>query len=130
MISLQEIKNRLKDQYGLQDVSTSCGLFGTQSLMNEIADKMIENADKVAEIEEQIGQGEDFRCYFTDKAMLKEFVKMHEEDVDSFYRILRKEELFLNTVLKTFGMGNMIISLNPDTLLRNLDELDDEDEDI
>ena len=86
--------------------------------------------EKFGYIEEQVGQGEDFRCYFTDKAMLKEFVKMHEEDVDSFYRILRKEELFLNTVLRTFGMGNMIISLNPDTLLRNLDELDDEDEDI
>ena len=133
MISLKELKNRIKNQYGLQDID-SCSSFGSSDIMSKLSQQMILNADKVAEIEEEIGQGEDFRCYFSDREMLKEFIKMHEDDVDSFYRILRKEELFLNTCLKTFGIGNMIISLNPDTLLRNLENLeddsDDEDEDL
>ena len=90
---------------------------------------MLENPEKVQEIEEYVGKGEEFRLYFSDKTYMKKLIQMHNDDIDGFYRILRKEELFLNTCLQTFGLKNAIIQLDPDTLLNNLeDQLDDSDE--
>jgi len=129
MISLDEIKEKLIARYNLQD--SSCGFSGSDSQLTEFDQMLRKYPEKVAEIEEQIGKGEDFRSYFVDKNSVKELLKLHEEDVDTFYRILRKEELFINTCLKTFGLDNIIISLNPDTLLENFtDDYDDEDEDL
>lgn len=127
MISLNEVKQKLIARYNLQD--SSCGFSGDTEPMTEFEHMMQKYPEKVSEIEEQIGQGEDFRSYFANKKSMKELFRLHEEDVDSFYRILRKEELFINTCLKIFGMNNIIISLNPETLLETFDDLDDGDED-
>lgn len=126
MISLDEIKQKLIARYNLQD--SSCGFSGSLPQLTDFVALMEQNPDKVAEIEEQIGKGEDFRSYFVDKKAVQELLKLHEEDVDAFYRILRKEELFLNTCLKTFGLDNMIISLNPETLLDHFDDGSDDDD--
>lgn len=88
--------------------------------MEQLTEKMIADPERVAQIEEEIGQGEEFRIYFADKDSLKDFMAMHDEDVDKFYRILRKEELFLNTCLQTFGFHNYLVSLNPDKLFGEL----------
>ena len=45
--------------------------------------------------------------------ILAQLMKKYPE---RFYRIIRKEELFLNTCLQTFGFHNYIVSLNPDKL--------------
>lgn len=127
MISLDEIKQKLIARYNLQD--SSCGFSGSFTQLTDFVALMEQNPEKVNEIEEQIGQGEDFRSYFVNKQAVKDLLRLHEEDVDAFYRILRKEELFLNTCLKTFGLDNMIISLNPDTLLEHFDDGSDDDED-
>ena len=127
MISLNEIKQKLIARYNLQD--SSCGFSGSFTKLTDFVALMEQNPEKVNEIEEQIGQGEDFRSYFVNKQAVKDLLRLHEEDVDAFYRILRKEELFLNTCLKTFGLDNMIISLNPETLLEHFDDGSDDDED-
>ena len=106
----------------------------SSSVMEKVSQLMLENPEKVQEIEEYVGKGEEFRLYFSDKSYMRKLIQMHKDDVDGFYRILRKEELFLNTCLQTFGLKNAIIQLDPDTLLNNLedqlDDSDDENEDI
>ena len=128
MIELDEIKNRLKREYNLQ--GNTCRVSSsTKTLSEQLAEKMDSDPERVAQIEEEIGQGEDFRIYFADNDRLKEFLAMHDEDVDKFYRILRKEELFLNTCLRAFGFGDVIISLDPDTLLASLEDSDEDEDD-
>lgn len=101
----------------------------SESVMEKVSQLMLENPEKVQEIEEYVGKGEDFRLYFSDKTYMRKLVQMHNDDIDGFYRILRKEELFLNTCLQAFGLKNAIIQLDPDTLLNNLEnQLDDSDE--
>lgn len=84
--------------------------------------KMAENESIVNEIEEKIGKGLDFRVYFSTKEKAKELMSLRTEDTEKFYKILRKEELFLNTCLQTFGFYDIIISLDPDKLLDNIDD--------
>lgn len=127
MITLDELKNRLMKEYDLHP-SKSFPHF-SNSVMEKVSQLMLENPEKVQEIEEYVGKGEEFRLYFSDKTYMKKLIQMHNDDIDGFYRILRKEELFLNTCLQTFGLKNAIIQLDPDTLLNNLeDQLDDSDE--
>ena len=57
-----------------------------------------------------------YKYYFEDEESLKELGEMRYTDPERFYRIIRKEELFLNTCLQTFGFHNYIVSLNPDKL--------------
>ena len=132
MITLDELKNRLMKEYDLHP-SKSVPHFSS-SVMEKVSQLMLENPEKVQEIEEYVGKGEEFRLYFSDKSYMRKLIQMHKDDVDGFYRILRKEELFLNTCLQTFGLKNAIIQLDPDTLLNNLedqlDDSDDENEDI
>lgn len=128
MITLDELKNRLMKEYDLHP-SKSVPHFSS-SVMEKVSQLMLENPEKVQEIEEYVGKGEEFRLYFSDKSYMRKLIQMHKDDVDGFYRILRKEELFLNTCLQTFGLKNAIIQLDPDTLLNNLeDQLDDTDSD-
>jgi hypothetical protein len=128
MVDLNEIKHILKKEYNLQ--GNTCGVsLNPFNFMSKLSELMSIYSDKVAEFEEQIGKGEDFRSYFSDKQRLKEFMALHDEDIDSFYRILRKEELFLNTCLQAFGFKNIIISLDPNTLLDSFDNLDEDSED-
>lgn len=127
MITLDELKNRLMKEYDLHP-SKSVPHFSA-TVMEKVSQLMLENPEKVQEIEESVGKGEEFRLYFSDKTYMRKLIQMHNDDVDGFYRILRKEELFLNTCLQTFGLKNAIIQLDPDTLLNNLeDQLDDSDE--
>ena len=67
-----------------------------------------------------VRDGEEFRVYFEDEDSLKELGEMRQTDPDRFYTILRKEELFLNTCLQTFGFHNYLVSLNPDKLFGEL----------
>lgn len=146
MITLEELKNRLINEYNLQGDSSPCGFssysdsyedttdyfnenpFNNNKLLTEFYKKMMAEPYKVKEIEEQIANGEEFRCYFTNMEDMKKFVALHESDPDKFYRILRKEELFLNTCLMKFGFGNMLISLDPNKLLGDIEGmLPDED---
>lgn len=154
MITLEELKNRLINEYNLQGDSSPCRFsscsdsyenpsdyfnenpsdyfnenpFNNNKLLTEFYKKMMAEPYKVKEIEEQIANGEEFRCYFTNMEDMKEFVALHESDPDKFYRILRKEELFLNTCLMKFGFGNMLISLDPNKLLGDIEGmLPDED---
>ena len=127
MITLDELKNRLIKEYDLHP-SKSVPHFSS-SVMEKVSQLMMENPEKVQEIEDYVGKGEEFRLYFSDKTYMRKLIQMHKDDVDGFYRILRKEELFLNTCLQTFGLKNAIIQLDPDTLLNNLEnQLDDSDE--
>ena len=127
MITLDELKNRLMKEYDLHP-SKSVPHF-SNSVMEKVSQLMLENPEKVQEIEEYVGKGEEFRLYFSDKTYMRKLIQMHNDDIDGFYRILRKEELFLNTCLQTFGLKNTIIQLDSDTLLNNLeDQLDDSDE--
>lgn len=127
MITLDELKNRLMKEYDLHP-SKSVPHFSSSAL-EKVSRLMLENPEKVQEIEEYVGKGEDFRLYFSDKTYMRKLIQMHNDDIDGFYRILRKEELFLNTCLQAFGLKNAIIQLDPDTLLKNLeDQLNDSDE--
>lgn len=132
MITLDELKNRLTKEYDLHPCKSVPHF--SSSVMEKVSQLMLENPEKVQEIEEYVGKGEEFRLYFFDKTYMKKLIQMHNDDIDGFYRILRKEELFLNTCLQTFGLKNAIIQLDPDTLLNNLedqlDNSDDENEDI
>lgn len=127
MLKLDEIKKRLIEKYNLQ-VKSTCGV-SSFSIMQKLSEKMMENPEKVEEIENNISQGEPFRYYFTDKESIKDFLELHDTDVDRFYRILRKEELFFNTCLQTFGFKNVIISLDPKTLLSSFDCAEDDFDD-
>ena len=117
-LSLDEIKKRIIQENDLQ----KCGSFSTdkqknvQDTMNILAQLMKKYPERIAEIEEQVADGEEFRCYFEDEESLKELGEMRYTDPERFYRIIRKEELFLNTCLQTFGFHNYIVSLNPDKL--------------
>lgn len=127
MITLDELKNRLTKEYDLHPCKSVPHF--SSSVMEKVSQLMLENPEKVQEIEEYVGKGEEFRLYFSDKTYMKKLIQMHNDDIDGFYRILRKEELFLNTCLQTFGLKNAIIQLDPDTLLNNLeDQLDNSDE--
>lgn len=125
IIPFKDIKAKLIEEYDLQvDPCESIPSFmdspvnSGMALLSQIMSKF---PDKIQEIEESISDGEDFRSYFADAESLKELKDLHETDVDKFYRILRKEELFLNTCLQTFGFNNYIISLNPKTLFDDMD---------
>ena len=118
ILSLDEIKKRIIQENDLQN----CGSFSTdkqknvQETMNILAELMKKYPERIAEIERNISEGEEFRCYFEDEVSLKELGEMRYSDPDRFYRIIRKEELFLNTCLQTFGFHNYLVSLNPDKL--------------
>jgi hypothetical protein len=118
ILSLDEIKKRIIQENDLQN----CGSFSTdkqknvQETMNILAELMKKYPERIAEIERNISEGEEFRCYFEDEDSLKELGEMRYSDPDRFYRIIRKEELFLNTCLQTFGFHNYLVSLNPDKL--------------
>ena len=126
ILSLNEIKERLIEEYDLQqnvESFSSNKTFSSKDALSTLAKIMSLYPDKVEEIEESIKDGEDFRCYFEDEDSLKELGEMRYSDPDRFYRIIRKEELFLNTCLQTFGLHNCIISLNPDKLFNDFDLL-------
>lgn len=131
ILSLDEIKKRLIAEKDLQPSrSISAVSKNAKETMAILAKLMYEHPDKVAEIEEQIkGDGEEFRVYFEDEESLKELGEMRYSDPDRFYRIIRKEELFLNTCLRAFGFGNVIISLDPNTLLASFEESDEDEDD-
>jgi hypothetical protein len=118
ILSLDEIKKRIIQENDLQN----CGSFSTdkqknvQETMNILAELMKKYPERIAEIERNVSDGEEFRCYFEDEDSLKELGEMRYSDPDRFYRIIRKEELFLNTCLQTFGFHNYLVSLNPDKL--------------
>lgn len=118
ILSLDEIKKRIIQENDLQN----CGSFSTdkqknvQETMNILAELLKKYPERIAEIERNISEGEEFRCYFEDEDSLKELGEMRYTDPDRFYRIIRKEELFLNTCLQTFGFHNYLVSLNPDKL--------------
>ena len=118
ILSLDEIKKRIIQENDLQN----CGSFSTdkqknvQETMNILAELMKKYPERISEIERNISEGEEFRCYFEDEDSLKELGEMRYTDPDRFYRIIRKEELFLNTCLQTFGFHNYLVSLNPDKL--------------
>lgn len=118
ILSLDEIKKRIIQENDLQN----CGSFSTdkqknvQETMNILAELMKNYPERIAEIERNVSDGEEFRCYFEDEDSLKELGEMRYSDPDRFYRIIRKEELFLNTCLQTFGFHNYLVSLNPDKL--------------
>jgi hypothetical protein len=118
ILSLDEIKKRIIKENGLQ----KCGSFSTdkqknvQNTMALLSNLMMKYPERIAEIEEQVADGEEFRCYFEDEESLNELGEMRYTDPERFYRIIRKEELFLNTCLQTFGFHNYIVSLNPDKL--------------
>ena len=118
ILSLDEIKKRIIQENDLQN----CGSFSTdkqknvQETMNILAELLKKYPERIAEIERNISEGEEFRCYFEDEDSLKELGEMRYSDPDRFYRIIRKEELFLNTCLQTFGFHNYLVSLNPDKL--------------
>ena len=118
ILSLDEIKKRIIKENGLQ----KCGSFSTdkqknvQDTMNILSKLMMKYPERIAEIEDQIAEGEEFRCYFEDEESLMELGEMRYTNPEQFYRILRKEELFLNTCLQIFGFHNYIVSLNPDKL--------------
>ena len=118
ILSLDEIKKRIIQENDLQ----KCGSFSTdkqknvQETMNILAELLKKYPERIAEIERNISEGEEFRCYFEDEDSLKELGEMRYSDPDRFYRIIRKEELFLNTCLQTFGFHNYLVSLNPDKL--------------
>lgn len=125
--SLQEIKEAIMES---RDLHIDCGPSSSnkqEDTMYLLSMIMQKYPEKIAEIEESIGEGEDFRAYFSDNDSLKELKELRHSDPDHFYRILRKEELFLNTCLQTFGFSRYIISLNPDKLFST--EFDDEDDD-
>lgn len=118
ILSLDEIKKRIIKENGLH----KCGSFSTdkqknvQNTMALLSNLMMKYPERIAEIEEQVADGEEFRCYFEDEESLNELGEMRYTDPERFYRIIRKEELFLNTCLQTFGFHNYIVSLNPDKL--------------
>lgn len=114
ILSLDEIKKRIIQENDLQ----KCGSFSTdnQNTMALLSNLMMKYPERIAEIEERVADGEEFRCYFEDEESLKELGEMRYTDPERFYRIIRKEELFLNTCLQTFGFYNYIVSLNPDKL--------------
>lgn len=118
ILSLDEIKKRIIQENDLHN----CGSFSTdkqknvQETMNILAELLKKYPERIAEIERNISDGEEFRCYFEDEDSLKELGEMRYSDPDRFYRIIRKEELFLNTCLQTFGFHNYLVSLNPDKL--------------
>ena len=122
ILSLDEIKKRIIKENGLQ----KCGSFSTdkqknvQNTMALLSNLMMKYPERIAEIEEQVADGEEFRCYFEDEESLNELGEMRYTDPERFYRIIRKEELFLNTCLQTFGFHNYIVSLNPDKLFGQL----------
>lgn len=118
ILSLDEIKKRIIQENDLQEF----GSFSTdkqknvQDTMNILSKLMMKYPERIAEIEDQIAEGEEFRCYFEDEESLMELGEMRYTNPEQFYRILRKEELFLNTCLQFFGFHNYIVSLNPDKL--------------
>ena len=116
MLSLKEIRDRIIKEEGLQIRRSSFYDNSGDNALLLLTKIMQQYPDKIAEIEEQIGEGEDFRSYFEDDDTLQELNEMRSTDPDRFYRIIRKEELFLNTCLQTFGFHNYLISLNPDKL--------------
>lgn len=145
MISLDELKQKLIKEYDLQDNTLSCGsflssdedydyefndnqeelknIFANTSELEKFYKEMAKHPTKVKQIEDAIDQGDNFRLYFTTNDYMRKFLIMHDENPDDFYRILRKEELFLNTCLKTFGFNNCLIVINPMELLENIKKM-------
>lgn len=122
ILSLDEIKKRIIKDRGLQECRAPSSVSkNAKETMTILSKLMMQYPEKIAEIEEQIkGDGEEFRVYFENEDSLKELGEMRSSDPDRFYTILRKEELFLNTCLQTFGFHNYLVSLNPDKLFGEL----------
>ena len=120
ILSLDEIKKRIMREKDLH-TSRSSSAVNAQETMAILSKLMVKYPEKIAEIEKQVmGDDEEFRVYFEDEESLKELGEMRYYDPDRFYRIIRKEELFLNTCLQTFGFHNYLVSLNPDKLFGEL----------
>ena len=122
ILSLDEIKQRLIQEKDLHTSGSSSADIkkNVQDTMNVLAELMMKYPEQIEEIEENIKDGEEFRCYFEDEDTLRELGEMRYSDPERFYRIIRKEELFLNTCLQTFGFHNYLVSLNPDKLFGQL----------
>ena len=122
MLSLDEIKQRLIQEKDLHTSGSSSADIkkNVQDTMTILAELMMKYPEQIEEIEESIKDGEEFRCYFEDEDTLRELGEMRYSDPERFYRIIRKEELFLNTCLQAFGFHNYLVSLNPDKLFGQL----------
>lgn len=122
ILSLDEIKQRLIQEKDLHTSGSSSADIkkNVQDTMTIIAELMMKYPEQIEEIEESIKDGEEFRCYFEDEDTLRELGEMRYSDPERFYRIIRKEELFLNTCLQAFGFHNYLVSLNPDKLFGQL----------
>jgi hypothetical protein len=122
ILSLDEIKQRLIQEKDLHTSGSSSADIkkNVQDTMTILAELMMKYPEQIEEIEESIKDGEEFRCYFEDEDTLRELGEMRYSDPERFYRIIRKEELFLNTCLQAFGFHNYLVSLNPDKLFGQL----------
>lgn len=122
ILSLDEIKQRLIQEKDLHTSGSSSADIkkNVQDTMTILAELMMKYPEQIEEIEESIKDGEEFRCYFEDEDTLRELGEMRYSDQERFYRIIRKEELFLNTCLQAFGFHNYLVSLNPDKLFGQL----------
>jgi len=122
ILSLDEIKQRLIQEKDLHTSGSSSADIkkNVQDTMTILAELMMKYPKQIEEIEENIKDGEEFRCYFEDEDTLRELGEMRYLDPERFYRIIRKEELFLNTCLQSFGFHNYLVSLNPDKLFGQL----------
>lgn len=122
ILSLDEIKQRLIQEKDLHTSGSSSADIkkNVQDTMTILAELMLKYPEQIEEIEESIKDGEEFRCYFEDEDTLRELGEMRYSDPERFYRIIRKEELFLNTCLQAFGFHNYLVSLNPDKLFGQL----------
>jgi len=122
ILSLDEIKQRLIQEKDLHTSGSSSADIkkNVQDTMTILAELMMKYPEQIEEIEESIKDGEEFRCYFEDEDTLRELGEMRYSDPERFYRIIRKEELFLNTCLQSFGFHNYLVSLNPDKLFGQL----------
>lgn len=116
--SLDEIKQEIIKEKDLQLCGSSSA--DTDDTLVILSQLMAKYPEKIEKIEKSISNGEDFRSYFADDESLKELKELREYDIDKFYRIIHKEELFLNTCLQTFGFHNYLVSLNPDKLFGEL----------
>lgn len=135
-LTLDELKNRLMKRYGVSPaVRTFKSSYNTsENTVDDILDaitEFIQNyPEKTLELIEFVGKGEDFRYYFSDMEAVKELAALRTSDPDSFYRILKKEELFINYILRSMkAYNNVIISLGPEYIDNLLKTYEDEEDD-
>lgn len=122
MLTLEKVKAYCRKKHNLPEFTNSGGFSNDAMVLNRFYDCMNKNPLKVKEIEDQIAKGIDFRSYFENTESAKKLLELRTTDPDLFYTILRKEELFINTCLITFGFQGILISLNPDNLIDMIDD--------